>query len=260
MALINVGTSGGAAAPAAGSILRVHHDFTTLGSADWQAAGDVAQSLTPDDGTVTSAIDWTVANSASMTAGDGPDGSTGITILPTAGNWYTQALPTAPYFWASVNDAIGSTPDDETDIWVVAEFEFNPSVQHSQIGIGIADANKMVAATRYYTASANKYRGQSGSSYVNSNTSDTAFWLALRIKGDSVESRFGLTGTDDLPTTFKDSGTILSRGVSSGTTYPSTTGPTLDLNAGKIVLWCGPDGAGTATGTFKSIRVYEVVP
>lgn len=248
----------GAAAATAGSILRGYFNFAALGSSDWQAAGDVAHSLTPDGGSVTGAFNWTVANSANMTAGDGPDGSTGITILPTSGRWFNEVLPTAPYFWASVNDAIGSTPDDETDIWVVAEFAFNPDTNHSQIGIGIADANKMVAATRYYTGS-NVYRGQSGTSYVNAATADTSFWLALRVSSDTAHSRTGLTGTDDLPTTFKDSGTTLSRGDAGGASYPSASGPNLDLNAAKIVLWCGPDGAGTATGTFKSIRIYEVV-
>jgi hypothetical protein len=252
---------GGAAAPAAGSILRSHFDFAAEGVEDWQAAGDVAQAITPVAGTVTAPVNFNVVNTASMTAGNGPDGSTGIKIKSTAGDWYSAALPTSGNFKASVTDLIGSTPNAETEIWFVAEISGTiPDTNYSHFGIGIEEAGVWVTASRVRNAVQN-WTWSKGTSQVKIAGADTDVWLAIRVGNDASMCRYGVAGTDALPTTWDDSGTLAGRCSLIATVTPTTaaTAPLLDLSAANIVLWTGPHGGTTFEATFKSLRVYEVV-
>jgi len=243
-------TANAAAGSTLGAQLIADLDMTALGSADW-SGGDA---------------DHTVANvtvSATNTAGAstfGPDGSTGVNMVPNSGVDDDGSVRDAPRLEVDLSGIVqGSWPFPR--IWATVEFTVafaSNAANHIDIGVCHDDGTTRVFAR--LDGSGNVMGGRSNSSggATQGSTALAAVWMGL-IPHAGMASAFGNTGavpsdpaSGDFVTTTNAWGPAASDIASWFNAAEANT---------TIYVACGsPSGSVPTQVLVKRIRIWEVVP
>jgi len=246
---------------AGGLTLRSDWQFGNYANDDLTTGG-ATRSLTPTDGTVTSAITWTLSNQGVPTSWDVVNG-TGITwTTGTGGDWWQTQVPTGAYLSATVPDLIGSTPTTQTEIVVVAYLAGDaPDADFEQRGLGIYGAEAGVWAGAFNAqdvyadpnrlASLKRYLGSGSGTTTTIDASAAPTWLALSWQGSQGIMKYG-TGSFDWT-----GGTLMGASSVDTSGAPRTTALG-DLADCQVLFYAAGTGS-SYSPTLTRISVYEMV-
>jgi len=256
MALINVGTSGGAPVQAKGMILRSHFDFTDQGSAD--IVGESTVAWTPNSGTVTDPVTFTVGSMAGMASSVvlSASGMTWTLTYPGNGEWFNAAAPTCPHISTALSGLLGGAPEDDAIVVVGTLWgDVTPGQQYNFCGHALRDGNDSLHVLHEYRSAARQAAIKRNTVATASvPTALAATWLLGRYANNGVQGRAGTDAT--MPTDWT-SGTELPSAIISADA-PSAYPLRFDLPASSLYVFASAKWAAW-TPVLKALSVWEVV-